>query len=63
MRSPLDVRLNLASFSSSGADNSDTPLPLGEGNNEDLPLDLTVETKPIFTVGEPLIGFCESGGV
>lgn len=47
----------------SGGDDSDTPLPLGVDDNEEFPLDLTVETKPIFAVWEPLIGFSETRGV
>ena len=38
-------------------------LPLGVDDNEPFPLDLTVETKPIFAVGEPLIWFSETRGV
>jgi hypothetical protein len=35
-------------------------LPLGVDDNEEFPLNLTVETKPIFAVGELLICFSES---
>ena len=38
-------------------------MPQGVGDNEELPLDLTIETKPIFAVGESLIGFAETRGV
>lgn len=61
--SPLVVRLYLARVGSSGGDDSDTLLPLGVDDNEELPLDLSVETNPIFTVGVPFIGFSETCGV
>jgi len=38
-------------------------VPHGVDDNEELPLDLTIETKPIFAVGESLIGFAETRGV
>ena len=61
--SPLGVSLYFTSVGFSGGDDSDPPLPLGVDDNEEFPLDLTVETKPIFAVGEPLIGFPETPGV
>jgi len=58
--SPLAVSLYFTSVGFSGGDDSDSPLPLGVDDNEEFPLDLTVETKPIFAVGESLIGFSET---
>ena len=51
--SPLGVSLYFTSVGFSGGDDSDPPLPLGVDDNEEFPLDLTVETKPIFAVGNP----------
>jgi hypothetical protein len=61
--STLAVSLDLTSAGFSGGDDSDTSLPLGVDDNEEFPLDLTVETKPLFAVGEPLMGFSETRGV
>lgn len=61
--SPLAVSLYFTSVGFSSRDDSDPSLPLGVDDNEEFPLDLTVETKPIFAVGEPLIGFSETRGV
>ena len=61
--SPLAVSLYFTSVGFSGGDDSEPSLPLGVDDNEAFPLDLTVETKPIFAVGEPLIGFSETRGV
>ena len=61
--SPLGVSLYFTSVGFSGGDDSDPPLPLGVDDNEEFSLDLTVETKPIFAVGEPMIGVPETPGV
>ena len=61
--SPLAVSLDLTSVGFSGGNDSEPSLPLGVDDNEEFPLDLTVETKPLLAVGEPLIEFSETRGV
>lgn len=53
------MHLNLTSVGSSSGDDSDTPLPFGVDNNEELLLDPSVEPKAIFAVIEPDIDFPE----
>nr|WP_231605213.1 hypothetical protein [Synechococcus sp. CBW1006] len=60
---PLSVRLYLPRVGSSRRDDPEATLPLDIEDNNELLLDLSVETNPIFAVLKPSIAFSEGLGV